>query len=81
MTKERERFRKESETILYSKSDKHIEIQNDILSWILYDPNKYNLKIEEEDTNEIYEYLEKAYLNSNIQINKTSNNLNHEKKT
>ena len=81
MTKERERFRKESETILYCKSDKHIEIQNDILSWILYDPNKYNLKIEEEDMNEIYEYLEKAYLNCNTQNNKTSTNSNYEKKT
>ena len=78
MTKEQEKYKKESETIIYCKHNNHFDNKEGTLSWIIYDPAKYKWKINNEDMNEIYECLEKNFIDWNKKNQEINFNLINE---
>ena len=73
-------YKKESETITYCEIDKHIENSNGVFSCILFDPDKYKYKIDDDYMDEAYECLEKDELDKGKFSREKSNFQNKESK-
>ena len=76
MVKANKKRRKQEETIVYAKSDKHIDIEDGKFIWNIFNPEKFIWKVDDKDMEEIYECLEKQTPEIDKLNNKTTSNEN-----